>query len=81
MLTFTDVEFENDLNNLLLGGESCNSESLIESWDPISQSLVLRQITSCCLDLSVTSEGCLSIECAAGSLAIVEGGSNISSSK
>jgi hypothetical protein len=76
LLTFTTAEFETDLNNLLLG-ESCNSESLIESWDPISQSLVLRQITSCCLDLSVTSEGCLSIECAAGSLAIVEGGSNI----
>ena len=76
LLTFTTTEFENDLNNLLIG-ESCSSESLIESWDPISQSLVLRQITSCCLDLSVTSEGCLSIECAAGSLAIVEAGSNI----
>ena len=77
LLNFTTVEFETDLNNLLLGGESCNSESLIQSWDPISQSLVLRQITSCCLDLSVTSEGCLSIECAPGSLAIVEAGSNI----
>ena len=75
-LTFTTAEFENDLNTLLIG-ESCSSESLIESWDPISQTLVLRQITSCCLDLSVTSEGCLSIECAPGSLAIVEGGSNI----
>ena len=77
LLNFTTVDFETDLNNLLLGDESCNSESLIQSWDPISQSLVLRQITSCCLDLSVTSEGCLSIECAPGSLAIVEGGSNI----
>jgi hypothetical protein len=77
LLTFTTVEFETDLNNLLIGDTSCNSESLIESWDPISQSLVLRQITSCCLDLSVTSEGCLSIECAPGSLAIVEAGSNI----
>jgi len=77
LLNFTTLDFETDLNNLLLGGESCSSESLIESWDPISQSLVLRQITSCCLDLSVTSEGCLSIECAPGSLAIVEGGSNI----
>jgi len=76
LLNFTTAEFETDLNNLLLG-ESCSSESLIESWDPVSQSLVLRQITSCCLDLSVTSEGCLSIECAPGSLAIVEGGSNI----
>ena len=77
LLTFTTIEFETDLNNLLIGDTSCNSESLIESWDPISQSLVLRQITSCCLDLSVTSEGCLSIECAPGSLAIVEAGSNI----
>ena len=77
LLTFTEAEFENDLNNLLLEDESCNSESLIESWDPISQSLVLRQITSCCLDLSVTSEGCLSIDCAPGSLSVVEAGTNV----
>jgi len=77
LLTFTEAEFENDLNSLLAEAGDCNSESLIESWDPISQSLVLRQITSCCLDLSVTSEGCLSIECAPGSLSVVEAGTNI----
>jgi hypothetical protein len=63
LLTFTTVEFENDLNSVLSGGSAnCSSESLIQSWDPITQSLVLRQITSCSLDLSVTSQGCLSIE-------------------
>jgi len=78
LLTFTTAEFENDLNSVLSGGSAnCSSESLIESWDPVTQSLVLRQITSCCLDLSVTSEGCLSIECAPGSLAVVEAGTNV----
>jgi len=78
LLTFTTVEFENDLNSVLSGGSAnCSSESLIESWDPITQSLVLRQITSCSLDLSVTSEGCLSVEVPPGSLSVVEGGTNI----
>jgi hypothetical protein len=78
LLTFTTVEFENDLNSVLSGGSAnCSSESLIESWDPITQSLVLRQITSCSLDLSVTSEGCLSIEAPAGSSSVVEAGTNV----
>lgn len=78
LLTFTTVEFENDLNSVLSGGSSnCNSESLIQSWDPITQSLVLRQLTSCSLDLSVTSEGCLAIEAVAGSSSVVEAGTNI----
>ena len=78
LLTFTTVEFENDLNSVLSGGSAnCSSESLIQSWDPITQSLVLRQITSCSLDLSVTSEGCLSIEAPAGSSSVVEAGTNI----
>lgn len=78
LLTFTTVEFENDLNSVLTGGSGdCNSESIIQSWDPITQSLVLRKITSCCLDLSITSEGCLSIECPPGSESVVDGGTNI----
>jgi hypothetical protein len=77
LLTFTEVEFANDLNSLLGGAGDCNTESIIESWDPISQSLVLRQITSCCLDLSITSEGCLSIECPTLTQTVVDAGTGI----
>jgi len=77
LLTFTEAEFANDLNSLLGGAGDCNTESIIESWDPISQSLVLRQITSCCLELSVTSEGCLSIECPTLTQTVVDAGTGI----
>ena len=77
LLTFTEAEFANDLNSLLAGAGDCNTESIIESWDPISQSLVLRQITSCCLELSVTSEGCLSIECPTLTQTVVDAGTGI----
>ena len=77
LLTFTEAEFANDLNSLLGGAGDCNTESIIESWDPISQSLVLRQITSCCLDLSITSEGCLSIECPTLTQTVVDAGTGI----
>ena len=77
LLTFTEAEFANDLNSLLGGAGDCDTESIIESWDPISQSLVLRQITSCCLDLSITSEGCLSIECPTLTQTVVDAGTGI----
>lgn len=78
LLNFTAQEFTDDLNAQFFGnGTTCTSVSLIDSWDPLSQSLVLRQITSCCLDLSVTAEGCVSIDCGTLTQTVVDAGTDI----
>ena len=66
LINFTAQEFTDDLNEQFFGSGTCNSESIIQSWNSTTQSLVLRQITSCSLDLSVTNDGCLSIEATSG---------------
>jgi len=78
LINFTAQEFTDDLNAQFFGNDStCASVSLINSWDPLSQSLVLRQITSCCLDLNVTAEGCISIDCGTLTQTVVDAGTDI----
>jgi hypothetical protein len=61
VINFTAQEFEDDLNNIL-GTGSCDCVSLIDSWDPVTQTLALRSLTSCTLDISVGDTGCIAIE-------------------
>jgi hypothetical protein len=64
-VTFTPQEFANDLNGILAGGGGgggCDCASIVNSWDPLTQTLALRSITSCSLDISVDETGCIAIE-------------------
>ena len=67
VIDFTAQEFEDDLNNIL-GTGSCDCVSLIDSWDPVTQTLALRSLTSCTLDISVGDTGCIAIESTASSV-------------
>ena len=68
-VTFTPQEFANDLNGILAGGGGgggCDCASIVDSWDPLTQTLALRSITSCSLDISVDETGCIAIESTGG---------------
>ena len=61
IIEFTEEEFATDLDNIL-GSGPCDCASLINSWNPTTQTLALNSLTSCSLDISVSENGCISIE-------------------